>query len=106
MIGWIIVVVVVVVTIVSHLASLNKGQPPQQGRPAGGNSMARARPTTSEIDRFLEEVNRRKQQQQERRTAPPPPPVQRERARPVTVDQRTVEQRPAVAKPVRVQQRQ
>lgn len=36
--------------------------------------MAKARPTSSEIDRFLEEVNRRKQQQA--RQAAVPPPVQ------------------------------
>lgn len=49
--------------------------------------MAKARPSTSEIDRFLEEVNRRKQQQA-RQSAPPPqvqqqpPPKQRQAAPP------------------------
>lgn len=41
--------------------------------------MAKARPSSAEIDRFLEEVNRRKQQA---RKAPPPPPVVQQPPRP------------------------
>ncbi len=44
--------------------------------------MAKARPTTSEIDRFLEEVNRRKQQQQAKQSSVAPPPVQQAPAKP------------------------
>jgi hypothetical protein len=44
--------------------------------------MAKARPTTSEIDRFLEEVNRRKQQQQAKQGSTAPPPVQQAPAKP------------------------
>jgi len=58
--------------------------------------MAKARPSSAEIDRFLEEVNRRKQQQA-RQSAPPPqvqqPPKPKAQAQPAP-------------KPVRVQQRQ
>jgi len=43
--------------------------------------MAKARPTTSEIDRFLEEVNRRKQQQVKQGPIAPPP-VQQAPAKP------------------------
>ena len=59
--------------------------------------MAKARPSSSEIDRFLEEVNRRKQQQA--RQSASPPQVQREPPRaqpapkPVRVQQRQVQQR-------------
>jgi hypothetical protein len=104
MIGWIIVIIAVVVGVVSHLAGMNKNQPQQPGGRAGGNAMPRGRPTSSEIDRFLEEVNRRKQQQQERRV--PPPPVQREpqKQRQVLIEQHQPKQ--VVAKPVKVQQRQ
>ena len=45
--------------------------------------MAKARPSSSEIDRFLEEVNRRKQQQARQAAPPvvqPPPPPPRPRA--------------------------
>ncbi len=44
-------------------------------RNTGYEIMAKARPSSAEIDRFLEEVNRRKQQQA-RKPAPPPPAVQ------------------------------
>jgi len=57
--------------------------------------MAKARPSSAEIDRFLEEVNRRKQQQA--RQNAPPPQVQREQPKP---------QVQAAPRPVRVQQRQ
>jgi hypothetical protein len=102
MIGWIIVIIAVVVGIVSHLASLNRPQPGAGaggGRGAGANNNpgGRGRPTTSEIDRFLEEVNRRKQQQQDRRSVPP---VQREPQR----QRQVVVERPIVAKPARQQQ--
>lgn len=40
--------------------------------------MAKARPSSSEIDRFLEEVNRRKQQQARQSAPPPRPPVQQQ----------------------------
>ncbi|MFT3881382.1 MAG: hypothetical protein QM703_17170 [Gemmatales bacterium] len=58
--------------------------------------MAKARPSSAEIDRFLEEVNRRKQQQA-RQSAPPP-----------QVQQPPKPNAPAQAAPktVRVQQRQ
>lgn len=60
--------------------------------------MAKARPSSSEIDRFLEEVNRRKQQQA--RQSPPPPPV-------VVVQQPPPKQKAAyVPKAPKVQQRQ
>jgi hypothetical protein len=58
--------------------------------------MAKARPSSAEIDRFLEEVNRRKQQQA--RQSAPPPQVQREPPKPKV--------QAAPNKPVRVQQRQ
>ncbi len=60
--------------------------------------MAKARPSSAEIDRFLEEVNRRKQQQA-RQNAPPPqvqqPPKPKAQAapKPVRVQQRQVQQR-------------
>ncbi|HQR09141.1 MAG TPA: hypothetical protein PLN21_20135 [Gemmatales bacterium] len=61
--------------------------------------MAKARPSSAEIDRFLEEVNRRKQQQA-RQNAPPPqvqqppkPKVQAAPNKPVRVQQRQVQQR-------------
>lgn len=57
--------------------------------------MAKARPSSAEIDRFLEEVNRRKQQQA-KKTAPPPV-VQREQPKPKAQAQ---------PRPVRVQQKQ
>lgn len=96
---WVIIIIVAAVALVSHLASLSRQEqkvPPPPGRPGGENAMGRARPTTSEIDRFLEEVNRRKQQQQERRI-PPPPVQQPPRVRAVIVDQPP----PIVARPVR-----
>lgn len=58
--------------------------------------MAKARPSSAEIDRFLEEVNRRKQQQA-KQNAPPLPQVQREPPKPKAQ---------TAPKPVRVQQRQ
>ena len=57
--------------------------------------MAKARPTSTDIDRFLEEVNRRKQQQAKQSAAPPP--VQRA-PKPAPP--------PPAPKPVRVQQKQ
>lgn len=58
--------------------------------------MAKARPSSSEIDRFLEEVNRRKQQQA--RQSAPPPVVQRELPKP--------RMQPPPPRPVKVQQKQ
>jgi len=52
--------------------------------------MAKARPSSAEIDRFLEEVNRRKQQQA--RQSAPPPQIQQP-PKPVRVQQRQVQQR-------------
>jgi hypothetical protein len=59
--------------------------------------MAKARPSSTDIDRFLEEVNRRKQQQAKQNTTPAQPPVQRAAPKPAA---------PPPPKPVRVQQKQ
>lgn len=62
--------------------------------------MAKARPSTSEIDRFLEEVNRRKQQQA--RQAPPPlaqpiaPPKQRQASPPPQPKMQKVQQKQVI----------
>jgi hypothetical protein len=69
--------------------------------------MAKARPSSAEIDRFLEEVNRRKQQQA-RQNAPPPqvqqpskPKAQAQAApKPVRVQQRQVQQRQVMEEPL------
>jgi hypothetical protein len=60
--------------------------------------MAKARPSSTDIDRFLEEVNRRKQQQAKQNTTPAQPPVQRASPKPAAP--------PPPPKPVRVQQKQ
>jgi hypothetical protein len=64
--------------------------------------VARNRPSASEIDRFLEEVNRRKQQQQERRVAPPPPVQKREvkKTQSLEVKKTKVIQRQRITEPV------
>lgn len=70
---WITIIIVVIsisVWALANLANMNKKQP-QIGQAA--NAGPRNRPSATEIDRFLEEVNRRKQQQQERRASAPPP---------------------------------
>lgn len=87
-----------VIWLISNLAKANEAPGRRPGAPAGGgaaNEPPRPRPSTTEIDRFLEEINRRRQQQQQRRpgslesteTAAPPPPPARPRVedRPVPV---------------------
>ena len=67
--------------------------------------MAKARPSSAEIDRFLEEVNRRKQQQA-RQNAPapqvqqPPKPKVQAAPKPVRVQQRQVQQRQVMEEPL------
>lgn len=60
--------------------------------------MAKARPSSTDIDRFLEEVNRRKQQQAKQNTAPAQPSVARSAPKPAAP--------PPPPKPIRVQQKQ
>ncbi|HMP02179.1 MAG TPA: hypothetical protein PKD86_04650 [Gemmatales bacterium] len=66
-------------------------------KPGGGPIAARPRPAATDIDRFLEEINRRRQQQQ-----PPPqqqPPARTPRAIPVeSVEPPRQRQRPVQAK--------
>ena len=60
--------------------------------------MAKARPSSTDIDRFLEEVNRRKQQQA-RQSAPAPQPIQRTAPKPAVAT-------PPAPKMAKVQQKQ
>jgi hypothetical protein len=102
-VDWVTIIIVgisIAVWVFANLASLNKKQQPKAAQAVQENDMARSRPSASEIDKFLEEVNRRKQLQQERRTAPPvvqkkevkkPPPP-----KPASIIQREI----VVAEPV------
>jgi hypothetical protein len=87
---WITIIIVVIsisVWALANLANMNKKQP-QIGQAA--NAGPRNRPSATEIDRFLEEVNRRKQQQQERRATAPPPVQKREPKKVVPVEAKKV----------------
>jgi hypothetical protein len=89
---WVSVIVLVVGFLVWLLSNLTRSNEAARrpGAPAGQENQPRQRPSTTEIDRFLEEINRRRQQQQQRRSAPveavepvaPVPPRREERPRP------------------------
>ena len=77
-----------VIWLISNLARGN--EPPRRpGAPPAAGEPTRQRPSTTEIDRFLEEINRRRQQQQQRKpaqveyTEPAPRPRVEERPVPV-----------------------
>jgi hypothetical protein len=76
--GWLVPIIILLIWIINHVLRGNEEErPTNRNRPAGNQRQAEGRPTrrpTTEIDRFLEEVNRRRRQASERRE----PPVVRE----------------------------
>src|SRR4051812_48687963 len=78
---WIVPVVVLIVWLVSTIVKGRQNDEPVRPRQPGGGD---GRRPTSDIDRFLQEIDRLKRKAAEERgesarPAPPPPPVQRPR---------------------------
>jgi hypothetical protein len=77
---WLILLIPVAVSILSLLFRPPKEEPRRGGRlrpnpPDGANPPRPARRSVSDIDQFLEEINRRRREAAERRRAPEPPPL-------------------------------
>lgn len=97
---WIIIFIPVVMWILSSLVRGGEEEKPQPGD-------VRNKPSSNDLDRFLEEVNRRRQQASERQAGPPPPPEDVRRRQPAPTRRpappapRPQPQRPAPAQVVK-----
>ncbi len=103
---WLILLIPVAVSILSLLFRPTKEEPRRPNVPGRGPGPRPARRSVSDIDQFLEEINRRRREAAERRRAPEPvavpiPPVEQ---RPVPPPPRPVP--PPVARPARRPERE